>query len=210
MMVCLGALSQGSLPGGAAVFSLAPLGVEWTLGGEELAQQPEDDGNEAARAVVQPNFEVLVPASGEASYGWDLQKIADFVQSGPMRQYRITRGSVYRALQSGWDGPRILGFLARISAYPVPGGVERTVQGWCSEYGRIEIQTLCVVSCADEDLARELRRFAPLSSRTVDAGLGERFLAFSPHDQEQIAGLLRQLGHLVRSEPPRESLQLKV
>lgn len=204
MMVCLGVLSQGSLPGGTSVFALTPLGHEWTLR-EETARHPEDSALEGDRAIVQPNFDVFVPAPGEATYGWDLHKIADFVQSGPMRQYRITRGSVYRALQSGWDRTRILGFLNQISAYPVPGGVERTIQGWCSEYGRIEIRTLCVVACADEDLARELRQFAPLSSRLLDANLGGRHLAFSPRDQESVTELLRELGHLVRSEPNRDS-----
>lgn len=207
MLVSLGLLREGRLESGAAVYHSSSLGARLMVKPQAaLDVEPSDDAQPAmALAVVEPTFDVLVPPEGEAVYGWDLQFVADLLTSDLMRHYRITRDSVYRALQNGWDRDRIFEFFERVAAHGLPDSVARTVAGWCEEYGRVRVDLWCVVTCADPATAEEIRRFAPLSNRVVPVILGEQSVAFTPEDLEPVVSMLKKLGYLVKTSAESKS-----
>ncbi len=90
--------------------------------------------------VLQPDFQVL--AMGPVSLGW-LAALERFTTrekvSASVTAYRITRESVYPALQSGDTIGAILAFLRQITNQPVPQNVERTLEEWGERHERILI-----------------------------------------------------------------------
>ncbi len=129
-------------------FGLIDLGYEESLAGVRLTEvahaaltgvpymSPETEG----QVVLQPDFQVLV--MGPVSLGWlaALERFAirEKVSAG-VTTYRITRESIYPALQSGDTIGAILAFLRQITNQPVPQNVERTLEEWSERHERILI-----------------------------------------------------------------------
>lgn len=202
MLVVTGAMMVGQSAGDRYLYKLSPRGERWLRGKElEALVQAEAQPPDIQRlAIIQPTFEILVPSVADGTFGWDLQALAELVQSEQLRTYVLTRKSIYRGLQAGWTQARIVEFLHRISAYEVPGSVERTVIGWCEEYGRVAVDVCCVVHCTDAATAAEVKAIAPLANR-VQAGGGDQCLLFSPQDHDLVVATLQRLGYLVRVGP---------
>ncbi|MHB1630465.1 MAG: helicase-associated domain-containing protein [Bacilli bacterium] len=197
MLVCLGVLMKGQGENGAPVYKLSVPGALWLNQTEEL-DTVEPDQPMTPAAVIQPTFDILLPAESDSAYGWDLQQVAAAVTRDRMCIYRLTRDSVYAALQTGWTETGICEFLARISDRRIPGNVEQTIRGWCNEYGRVTLLVCCVLHCRDEHTLADIERFAPLRDRRIGR-FGERTLAFSPEQLEDLSTLLKKLGYLVKT-----------
>lgn len=202
MLVYTGAVMVGQGDSDRQLYKLSPQGALWLHGkaGDALQVQGMSESktqNSTPLAVVQPTFDILVPAEGDAVYGWDLQQLATLVQNERMRRYELTRESVYRALQAGWDQERILSFLHKISMYELPGNVERTLIGWCEAFGRIKVGVCCMVTCKDAQTSDEVQRIAPLAARLLGTA-GDRTLIFPAGDQAEIVTTLQKLGYLIQ------------
>ena len=199
MLVHLGVLARGSAQDSAVMYRLTPEGAAWCLGkgGGEALREAVDEPPPRIGAVVQPTFEVLLPATAEAAVGRELQMMAELVQSDRMRVYRLTRDSVYRALQLGVGEERMLSFLRAIGDRPLPGNVERTLVEWCAAYGKVTLGTVALLTMRDEHTAEEVRRLAPVADRLLRE-VTPSVLAFSPGDAPFLQSFLEKLGYLVR------------
>ncbi len=199
MLVHLGVLARGSAEDGAILYRLTPEGAAWCLGkgGGEALQEAADEAPPRVGAVVQPTFEVLLPATAEAAVGRELQMMAELVQSDRMRVYRLTRDSVYRALQLGFSAERMLSFLRAICDCPLPGNVERTVVQWCEAYGKVTLSTVVLITLRDEQTTDEVRRLAPVADRLLRE-VTPTVLAFPPGDAPYLQSFLEKMGYLVR------------
>ncbi len=203
MLVCLGVLMKGQGENGAPVYKLSVPGALRLNQAEEL-DIVEPDQSMTPAAVIQPTFDILLPAESDSVYGWDLQQVAAAVTRDRMCIYRLTRDSVYAALQTGWTETGICEFLARVSDHRIPGNVEQTIRGWCNEYGRVSLLVCCVLHCRDEQTLADIEHFAPLCDRRIGR-FGERTLAFSPDQLEDLSTLLKKLGYLVKTTVPEAS-----
>ncbi len=199
MLVHLGVLARGAAEDGAVAYRLSPDGAMWCLGkgGDEALSEPAQEPALSAAAVVQPTFEVLLPAEAEAAIGRDLQTMADLVQSDRMRVYRLTRASVYRALSQGWEERQILAFLRDICVNPVPGNVEQTIAQWCSVYGKVTMGSFLLLTLRDRQTAEEVLQYAPVADRLVREVTPTVF-AFAPDDAPHLQSFLEKMGYLVR------------
>jgi hypothetical protein len=81
-------------------------------------------------AIIQPTMEILVPGDFDTVDLLNVGEIADLVQADVMSIYRITRESVFRALQEGWTVEKIMSFLDRISRHTLPDNVRMNITGW--------------------------------------------------------------------------------
>ncbi len=204
MLAHLGVMMVGSIKIGGPdarevlLYRLSPLGSLWLRKDEVRFDAPHDSTHEDTAATIQPTFEILVPPTGDAVYGWDLQIIADLKSNDQMRCYEITRSSIYRALQADWNQARIMSFLQTISNYPVPGNVEKMIESWCKDFGRVEVSVLCVLSCADEKTAQEIRLIAPLMAR-AKIDIEHAAIGFAADDEEFVVSILQRLGYLVKT-----------
>ncbi len=136
----LGLVERGRTGGkaAAACFRLTPLGRA-VFGAPEVTP-PADTS--ARFLVVQPNFDVLVYLD-EADAGAmgrlaGLLK-ADGTSAGPVRTFRLTRDSVYNALEGGLSPAEAVGLLRQCSRNDLPTNVVQMLGEWA---GRRESMVL--------------------------------------------------------------------
>ena len=140
-------------------------------------RQPEPRARERpARAawVVQPNFELVLyldHASPEQLAFLERNAERVSVQQHTA-QYRLTRDSVYRGLESGESAEQILAALAQGSAQPLPQNVQVEVLAW----GGLREQITLRRSVRLLEFPTAEARDAALRTGERGAALGERFL----------------------------------
>lgn len=192
----LGCVSLGYTDGVLASCALTPLGAHlWGL--------PTVPWTPPAREplVIQPNFEVLVPFHADLGAALRLERLAELVQAGPARVYRLTRDRFRAALDAGADAGSLLAFLEEASGAPLPQNVAYTLREWAGQYGRVRLApaVLLRVPPGDEPLMQELRtarRIAPL----LDEALSPTVSLVAAENVPALAGRLREDGYLPRVE----------
>ena len=134
----------------------------WLLG---IGEQPEYV-ERGGRLVVQPNFTILAMEPIDDLVLIDLDQFAD-VQGGDLAiVYQLTRESMYRGQQHGWDAARVMAFLEQHQGAPVATNVRRTLEEWQQQHQRITIhRNATLVQFADEESQTQtgdvLGEFAP-------------------------------------------------
>lgn len=137
----------------------APLAVSLTaLGRYYLGLDSDPPGAPAAaaperRAVVQPNFEVvLLEARPDAIADLQAFAVASVASDDdPARVFKITKDSVLAAARAGLDAKAILATLERLSGADAPDNVARSIREWAKGVRRIRVETARLVRCPDEE-----------------------------------------------------------
>ena len=179
-------------------YRLTDLGL-WVLG---LGPAPEI-AEEGGRVVVQPNFQITAMEPISDRVLGELDEFADSEGGDRALLYRLTRQSVYRGQQNGWDSGavgqhRIIARLQELCGAELPGNVYRSLVEWDTLHNRIVIRrnaTLILASDAsvlDDALAEPGRAEAALGTT-----LGRRVsdhVTLPPGKAEAVALVLRQSG----------------
>jgi hypothetical protein len=130
-----------------------------------------------------------------------LAVVADIESSGGATVYRVSEGSVRRALDSGWSATDLHDFFARASRTPVPQALDYLVDDVARQHGRLRVGAIeCYVRSDDHGLlssvlndrraeSAELRRLAP---GVLVSGL----------PAEEVLGVLRGAGYAPAGESP--------
>ena len=147
--------------------------------------------------VIQPNFEVVVPFHADLGAALRLERLAEPVQSGPVRVYRLTRDRFYAALDAGGTVEDLLAFLAQASDAPLPQNVAYTLRDWAGQYGRVCLEPATILRTRDEILMQELRasrRIAPL----LGEPLAPTIQLVAEENLPALVGRLREDGYMPR------------
>ncbi|HOS96168.1 MAG TPA: helicase-associated domain-containing protein [Deltaproteobacteria bacterium] len=139
-------------------------------------------------AIIQPTMEILVPFDFDTVDLLNVGEVADLVQADMMSIYRLTRESVFRALQEGWSVERIMGFLERISRHSLPENVRVNIAGWARLHTEAHIikGTFLVLSGEKAAVPKGLEEVLPGIFR-----IPERC-------EEEIASFLEKKGVMIR------------
>ena len=89
--------------------------------------------------IIQPTMEVLVPGDFDTMDMLNIGEVSDLVQADVVSIYRVTRDSVFRALQDGWNTEKLLNFLDRISRHALPENVRMNIMGWSRSHPEVRI-----------------------------------------------------------------------
>jgi signal recognition particle subunit SEC65 len=167
---------------------LTDLGA-WVLGMGTLPEIAEEGG----RVVVQPNFQLMAMEPISDRILGELDEFADSEGGDRALLYRLTRSSVYRGQQSGWDAPRILSRLEELCGAPLPGNVRRSLEEWDALHNRIVIHrnaTLLLAADAAvlDDVLADSQRAEALGRRVAPD------IALPLGKAEEIAQVLRRAG----------------
>jgi hypothetical protein len=123
--------------------------------------------------VVQADLTVIVPGPPEPALAAELELVADHESAGGASVYRVTRGSLRRALDAGYAAEDLHELFARRSRTPVPQGLDYLIDdvarahgglrvGSAHAYLRSDDEALVAQALADRRLASlGLRRLAP-------------------------------------------------
>jgi hypothetical protein len=126
--------------------------AQWKVNHQQRGPQPE----ESAAFFVQPDFEVIVPPSVSYITRWELECLAEHVKTDNVSHYRLSRESVQRAWAHGRDAEDILSFLQQHAQYGVPEHVERAVQSWIGDCGKVRLAEAVLLRCRDEAVAAQI------------------------------------------------------
>lgn len=90
--------------------------------------------------ILQPNFDLLVYPANLTPQQWPLLAAAEAARfDGQTASYRLTRQSVYAALESGLSLPDLLAGLQAGSATPLAPGVQRSLEDWAARRDRLTL-----------------------------------------------------------------------
>ena len=110
------------------------------------------------KLVLQPNFQVLV--IGPAPLDWlarlDLFAEREKADRGAF-EYRLSRGSIYRAQKLGMETTEVLHFLEQTGSTGLPQNVRRSLEEWGAQHERIVFRTgVSLLQAANGDLLDRL------------------------------------------------------
>jgi hypothetical protein len=154
--------------------------------------------------VVQPNFDVVVYLDQAAP------RQLDFIERIGVRQkadaavvtYRLTRESIYAALEEGVEARQLLETLESGSQHPLPPGVARTLGDWAARRERLTVRLDASVIEFPDAAARDA---ALAGGKVKGKGLGDRFILVEQSEQALKRAL--PLGGTISYEPqPPRSL----
>ncbi|MFP4345059.1 MAG: helicase-associated domain-containing protein [Anaerolineales bacterium] len=148
---------------------LSPLGRAALLG-ESWEAKESGQG----QVVLQPDFQLLALGPVSLASLVEIERLTEREQVETATiGYRVTRQSIYGALQTGRSIPEILAFLERVTEQPVPQNVARTIREWGAQHERITVrQDVLVLHVESAALLQRLLDDAPL--RGLLQPLGEQ------------------------------------
>ena len=100
---------------------------------------PRGDEISTGRLIVQPNFELVALAPTSEALLVKLDRFAERVSLEHIAQYRITKASVTRAIQTGLHANDIKTILEQASGGDVPQNVQYSLVEWERQARRIEM-----------------------------------------------------------------------
>lgn len=153
VMLPLGCFSLGTdQTSGQTVLSLSSNG-KFLLGKLNSLQTHE---NNSPNIIVQPNFEIVFLnsfASAEAR----LVRLAQRVGIGVGTLFRLTRESIFNAVENGMDASAIIQTLTDVSCKPLPGNVEEQLKSWVKQCRHISVSHPVMLQCPDKETALRIK-----------------------------------------------------
>jgi hypothetical protein len=128
--------------------------------------------------VVQPNFEVVVYLDRVSPRLLDfLERVAERGTLGAATAtYRLTRGSIYNALEAGSGIGALVKTLAEAAEHGLPPNVEATLRDWAARRERLVVRRAVRLIQFRDTAARD----AAAASQRRGTPLGERYLLLDP------------------------------
>lgn len=154
--------------------------------------------------IVQPNFEVIVylDQASPRQLGF-MERIGTRQKSdATIAVYRLTRESIYFALENGIAGEQLLQTLESGSQHSLPPGVERTLSDWTARRDRLTVRFNARVI----EFSNFAERDAIIKKNKIKGiAIGERFLLVEEKEQA-ITRSLHLGGTINYQSQPRGSL----
>ncbi|MNO53764.1 hypothetical protein D3C76_442180 [compost metagenome] len=111
---------------------------------------------------VQPDFEILVPPDVSYLLRFELEAFSDNLTMDTMSMYRITRGSMAFAAESGRSPQEVLDLLEKSSS-GVPDNVRLALEQWGREMGRTSLEEKLLLRCGDSEAADMISALSSLA-----------------------------------------------
>jgi hypothetical protein len=135
----------------------------WLLGrGPEPATPPFG----ATPLAIQPDCSVLV-LQAEPAHLWPLLALADVETLDRVSVYRITAGSLRRALRRGPGFAQVLRFLEQRTGGPLPDAIRATLDDWARAVRRVVMERSILLSADDAEIRDEAAEIARAHGATI-------------------------------------------
>ncbi len=177
-----------------------PVTVRLTpLGTHILADGPAPPEPPATPLVVQSTFEVLCPLSASMYAKFQLGRVAEPRQRGPLATYVLTRPALLEAIQRGISASDVLRFLQEHSGDAVPPAVAYTLLEWGGQAEQIRLEHAVLLHAADPVVLAQVR-----AARVLDLADAEQLsptVLRVPHGAaDELAERLRRAGFGLRDD----------
>ncbi|KWX73935.1 helicase-associated domain-containing protein [Paenibacillus jilunlii] len=138
---------------------------------EDLPQQDETrPASDSPGFIVQPDFEVLVPAECPYSHRWLLAGCAELLHSDDLWSYRLTREKLESAAELGMSPGTVISWLADHAQGGLPAQVELSLRQWSKGIGRTELAVVILLACRSEADGNDIAAHPRLSGMLARIG----------------------------------------
>lgn len=141
---------------------------------------------------MQPDLTVLV-LNAEPAHLWSLLALADVQTLDRVSSYRITAGSLRRALRRGLAFEQVIRFLESRSGGPLPETMRVTLDDWVRAVRRVVLDRAIVLSADDTDVRDEAVALARSHGATVQL-LPDGRILISLTDEDEFGTWLKDAG----------------
>ncbi|MCW2618269.1 MAG: uncharacterized protein JWR28_1418, partial [Modestobacter sp.] len=149
--------------------------------------------------LAQPDLSLIAPGPLDADLAGTLAVVADVESSGGATVYRVSDGSIRRALDSGWSATDLHDFFSRASRTPVPQALEYLIDDVARQHGRLRVGAIeCYIRSDDHGLVSQVlsdRRTANAELRRLAPGV-----LVSGLPPEEVLSVLRAAGYAPAGE----------
>ena len=145
--------------------------------------------------VVQPNFEVIVPAFASPYARFQLGRIAARTpDKGDVEIYTLTKKSIQAALERGISHEDILRFLREETGREPPQNVAATLREWAGQHGQVTLRRGVLLETEDAALLEQIRRDRRVKLPAVEQ-INDRAWLLREADAQPLAERLRKAGY---------------
>lgn len=182
---------------GENCFRLAALG-NYLLTGEGREKVASHFPERLTEIVVQPNFDIVVPAQeGDPLLAVPLEQFADRQSVGQAIVYNLNKDSFTRGVQEGHDGAGFVDFLLNHNrGGSLPTNVLQTLEDWRGGMKHVRLRTIHVLEAEDPLVIADLlhrRRFA----KHLTAVDGRKVVAYTRISKAELVKTLEKEGFIV-------------
>jgi hypothetical protein len=184
-------------------FRVNPLGAALLGSGSRLAEPP------AEPLVVQPNFEVVMPAFALPYARFQIGRIAARAPGEDETEtYTLTKKSIQAALERGITLDDMLGFLAEQGGREPPQNVAATLREWAGQHGQVSLRRGVLLEAAEAALLEQIKRDKRIKLPPVERLTDVAWLVREA-DSAALAERLRKAGYGLAGDGADLSAPLK-
>ncbi len=156
---------------------------------------PEDEGSHAAPLIVNPDFEIILFPDGD-TYGLvtQLDRFCERVSSESVHRYRLTEGSIEKAVAEGLDAASILRTLSEHSRVEVPQNVIYSIGQWAQKVKFVSHATVALVRGRNKEVIDRILHDAQLRPHVLERLSPTALLVSSDVERDRLAKMLEPLG----------------
>jgi hypothetical protein len=150
--------------------------------------------------VVHPDFRVELPPPASLYTRFQLERFTDLEPAEPCT-YRLTIGSLHRALARDIQVEQVLAFLQQASQQPVPANVAGQLRLWAGRFGQVSLEEVALLQVKSERTLKDLT-VLPETRPLIAKILSPTSALVRKHDLPRLKKELRSLGYL----PPEDTV----
>jgi hypothetical protein len=185
-----GLVDLGDVDGKPACLRLTALGAK-ALG----VSVPEGAGEGSAPLIVNPDFEIILYPDGDTyDLVTELDRFADRVSSDSAYRYRLTEGSIEKAVAEGLEPSSILRTLSEHSRVEVPQNVIYSIGQWAEKVKFVSQATVSLVRGRNKEVIDRILHDKRLRGHVIERLSPTALLMSQDVPRETLARLLEPLG----------------
>ena len=151
--------------------------------------------------LAQPDMSLIAPGPLVPELADALAVVADVESSGGATVFRVSEGTVRRALDAGWSATDLHDFFTKASRTPVPQALDYLVDDVARQHGRLRVGAIeSYVRSDDHGLLSQVvndKRTAPAELRRLAPGV-----LVSGLGADEVLAVLREAGYSPAGESP--------
>lgn len=159
-----------------------------------LANGPGTNQPAEELLVIQPNFEVVVPAYASLYARFQLGRIAETVNNEETALYRLTKRSLQQALERRLELDEIVRFLEEQSGRALPQNVLATLREWGGQHGQVSLRRAALLAADSPVMLEQVKRDKRIRMPEVEV-LNETTWIVPEGDAAGLAERLRKAGY---------------
>ncbi len=143
--------------------------------------------------LIQPNLEILVPYNARVDLLISLSEFSDITVLDKMVHFAITKTSLLRSMDKGWDEKKILSFLAAHSDKQISNGVKTFIDSSLGRRGEaVVMQSAAVVRCNGLGIREKILSIKKLNA--VPMAGTEEYIIIKNQEAKDVEKLLKSKG----------------